>query len=353
MNVYKPDWREAKQRMTDWWAGKKVDRVVANVTAPIHPPKRDEGMAYIYKSPEHYTDPATVFHNLDYRLHRTFWGGEAFPHHFVYFGPMYPMVFFGIEPRFTLDTTWYEPCFNTLDELLAYPHAGESVWWKQYVAMHKESAERSQGSYMVSTGGICALIDAIAGLIGNEKLLYAMADEPEKVVAARNFLTQWIAPTGDLIHGITSGCNGGGSMGWPGIWSPGRMQANQCDFCVMISPAMFEQFVFEDLKALYDHLDYGIYHLDGEDQIKHLELLFKLDGIDMIQWVPTNPDYADPLHWIGLFRRIQDSGRSVFIYTPHCKVKELLNKIDRDLVYLDIACPDERTANNVLRDLES
>lgn len=34
MSVYKPDWEEARQRMTDWWNGKKTDRAPASVTAP-------------------------------------------------------------------------------------------------------------------------------------------------------------------------------------------------------------------------------------------------------------------------------------------------------------------------------
>ena len=119
---------------------------------------------------------------------------------------------------------------------------------------------------------------------------------------------------------------------------------------------MFDEFVFDDLKAAYDQVDIGMYHLDGEEEIKHLDSLFKLDKIRMIQWVPSTlpgePSYSDPLNWIDLFKRIQNSGRSVFIYTPHHQVKELLNKIDRDLVFLRVYCPDEEAAHQVLRDLE-
>jgi hypothetical protein len=349
MSVYKPDWLEAKQRMTDWWAGKKVDRVAASVKAPV---KFDTNLAYINKSPEKYTDFDTVFNNLDLALRGTFWGGDAFPNHFIYFGPMYSVTHFGAEPQFMLNTTWYKPCFDNLDELMAYKRAGENKWSQLAADMRKKTVERSEGSYLVTTGGVCAIIDMIAGLIGNEKLLYAMADEPEKVIAARNFLAQWIKPTFDNSHNTASVCNDGGSIDWLGVWCPGRMSTNQCDFSVMISPNMFEKFVFEDLKALCDCVDYGIYHLDGEDEIKHLDSLFKLDKINMIQWIPANPDYADPLNWTGLFKRIQESGRKVFVNTPYGRVKELLNKIDRDLVYLDIWCPDFDTANKTLLDLE-
>ena len=116
---------------------------------------------------------------------------------------------------------------------------------------------------------------------------------------------------------------------------------------------MYEKFVFEDMKNMFDQLDHGIYHLDGEEEIKHLDSLLRIDKIHMIQWVPSqrvaDPDYGNPLNWIDLFKRIQNAGKRVLIYASPGNVKELLEKIDRDLTYLSVGCPDEETANEVLR----
>ena len=112
MSTYKADWREARRRLTDWWDGKKVDRAIAKVRAPIDPPVTARRSRLISDVPGKYTDPDTVFNNLDYNLERTFWGGEAFPLHFVYFGPMFSLAYLGSEPHFTPATTWYKPCYN-------------------------------------------------------------------------------------------------------------------------------------------------------------------------------------------------------------------------------------------------
>jgi hypothetical protein len=119
---------------------------------------------------------------------------------------------------------------------------------------------------------------------------------------------------------------------------------------------MFEEFVKDDLISTYDYVDYGIYHLDGEGEIKHLPCLLSIEKIHLIQWVPSAkvgcPSYADPLNWIDLFRWIQDAGKSVLVYCPPERVAPLLSKIDRDRVYLSVSCPDEDTALGVLRDLD-
>jgi hypothetical protein len=52
----------ARQRMTDWWQGKALDRPVASVTAPANGSK---GAGVINRTPDKYTDFDTVFHNLD------------------------------------------------------------------------------------------------------------------------------------------------------------------------------------------------------------------------------------------------------------------------------------------------
>ena len=355
MGAYKPDWLEAKQRMTDWWAGKKVDRTVASVTSPK---KRESRPEWINASPDKYTDTETIFHNLEIRLNHTFWGGEAFPHHYVYFGPMFtPLIYYGAKPNFMEYTTWYEPCFKSLEDIAAYvPEPDKNEWWRMKVDIYEKTAERSKGAYMVTLGGVMAIIDALAGLYGNRELLYSMADEPENVIKARDAMLRHAGPTFDVFYDIAYECNGGGSMDGLGIWSPGKAITNQCDYSVMISPGMFDRFVFDDLNHVCKMHDYGIYHLDGEEEIRHLDSILNLDKMNLIQWVPStrfeNSFYQDPLNWIGLFKRIQSAGCAVYIMTPHERVKALLNRIDRNLVYLSVDCPDEETVARVLKDLE-
>jgi hypothetical protein len=124
----------------------------------------------------------------------------------------------------------------------------------------------------------------------------------------------------------------------------------------MISPKMFDEFVYEDMNSSYEYVDHGIYHLDGEEEIMHLDSMLKMEKLKLVQWVPSTrvnePNYQDPMNWIPLFRKIQEAGKSVLINCPYQRVTELLDKIDRDKVYLSISCPDEKTALKTLKNME-
>jgi hypothetical protein len=111
-----------------------------------------------------------------------------------------------------------------------------------------------------------------------------------------------------------------------------------------------------ELTNIYNYVDYGIYHLDGEDEICHLDALLEIEKLHLIQWVHStkvnNPEYGDPLRWLDLFHRIQAGGKKVLIYCPPDRVRPLLDKIERGNVILSVGCGDKRAVENVLRELD-
>lgn len=356
MSLYKPDWQEARQRMIDWWAGKKIDRAIAKVQAPIDPPANPSRREMISDVPGKYIDEAMVFNNLEYRLERTFWGGEAFPWHFVYLGPMFLCACLGCEPTFMPDTTWYKPRYKTIDDLADnFEFDNKNRWWLLLKEMTRRSTERARGQYLTSLTAVGSVTDTIAGLIGEEQCLLAMSEEPEKFKTARDKIAALGSETyNEMCRATENGRDG--FIDWMGVWSDKRLRTNQCDLCVMISPQMFRDYVVDDLQSTYSYLDRAIYHLDGEEQIRHLDMLLAMEKIKVIQWVPSErvnqPDYRDPMNWIDLFKRIQNAGKSVLIYTPPERVEALLRKIDPSKVILDIACSDKLSATRTLSTLD-
>lgn len=355
MSVYKPDWKEAQERMTAWWTGKPVDRVPASVLAPVNP-VHPRVPGYIDKVPDKYTDPDTVFNNLDHGLERKFWGGEAFPSHFVYCGPVFSLAFLGCEPNFNANTTWYEPCCRDAKELLNIRLDPDNRWFQLYKRLTRLSVERAEGRYLTQQNvHLLALMDVICGLLGNEATLAAMLDQPETIKAARDRMMPWMSKLCNEGYDILKGRQEGG-IDWMNVWAPGRVVSSQCDMSVMISPDMFKEFVVPELAASYNHVDYGIYHLDGQEEIRHLDLLLGLDKLHLIQFVPgskmADPHFGDPLNWIELFTRIQAGGKKVLVYCPVNQVKPLLDRIARDRVYLYVSCPDVPTAEGVLKELD-
>ena len=77
------------------------------------------------------------------------------------------------------------------------------------------------------------------------------------------------------------------------LMAEGRMEAVQCDFAVMLSPAQFEEFVMPSLRRLTEYMDFSMYHLDGVCQMRFLDQLRSLPKLTGIQWNPE-PQEADP-----------------------------------------------------------
>lgn len=356
MSIYKSDWKEAKQRMSDWWDGKKVDRAIAKGYAPVEPQDTPRRSKLILDLPDKYTQPEAVFNNVEYGFERTFFGGEAFPCHFVYLGPMFSLACLGCKPNFTQGTTWYESPYKSLDDLAKnFKFDKNNHWWQLLKEITYRSAKRSDGRYLTTLTNFTSIIDVIAGLIGEENLFLAMIEEPEKLKAVRDKIACLGKETFDEMSEIISPFSDG-YIDWMQVWSNKKSRTNQCDSCVMISPEMFHDFVLDDLESTYEYIDNAIYHLDGEEQIRHLDILLSIEKIKVIQWVPSvkvnQPEYRDPMNWLELFKRIQDGGKSVLITTPPERVNELLQKVDPSKVILNIKCPDMKSANKTLVELD-
>ncbi len=64
-----------------------------------------------------------------------------------------------------------------------------------------------------------------------------------------------------------------GSTNWMSVWHPDRWYVTSCDFAALISNAMFNELILEELLAELDFLDASIFHLDGPDALRHLDTL--------------------------------------------------------------------------------
>lgn len=356
MLKYKPDYREARERMTDWWEGRPTDRAIIQISAP-RPPAQPTVQEYIHTIPDRYITPATVLNNVDHMLERAYFGGENFPTHFVYLGPIFYVAYFGCEPRFEDHTTWYEPCFNSIEDFLErMTYDPQNHWWQLTKQITQASMEHACGAYDVTaTPGVAALVDMLAELVGKEELLITMAEDGALLRRACERLEKSARAMMDEMYALVNG-EELGTVDWMKIWCHKKVLTTQCDYSVMISPQMFEEFVIPDIESTYDLCDYGIYHLDGEEQIRHLDLLLAVEKLRLIQWVPSTrqgqPDYKHPRRWMDLFKRIQAAGKSVLIYCEPADIPELLNKLDPRLLILNTWAESEEAATNVLRNAE-
>ena len=234
--------------------------------------------------------------------------------------PMILAAYLGGEVRMAPRTVWIEPVVDDWDDFDIRFDA-DNQWWQRSIKLVETACEMMAEKYLVWMPDLGDAMTVFSLLRGTERLLYDIMDNKEAVLRARDrFLEVWPRyhkATWDIYQ-----------RHYPGdcsvlCWAPGKTYMVQCDFSTMISPAQFRELVVPELECLNGYLDYMVWHLDGPDEIKHLDILLELPYIRAIQWqqgagVPTAGS------WLELLRKIQAAGKSVACYTSSAEETDLV-----------------------------
>ena len=308
---WKPDWPKAQKNFVEWWNG---DGLVLMMAAPREEPR--EGL----QPPEDPEDLETQWLDPEYRLkkelHRmasTHYVAEAFPSFNALIGPGSLGTFIGAEPVLEPTTVWYKPCIDdpeSYGEIAFDPE--DNKWLDAHVALIDIGLEHAEGRYLVGMPDLIENIDTLAAMRGNEKLLMDLVERPEWVKEKVWEINRAFFEAFDYLYEWIKDEQGGNVFQAFGLWGPGKTCKVQCDFCCMISRAMFDDFVVPALAEQCEWLDYSMYHLDGTGAMHHLDSLLDIEALDAIEWTPEAglPKGGDP-RWYDLYRRIKEGGKGV------------------------------------------
>lgn len=358
----KEDWSQVQERYEAWWQGEIVDRAVVQVVAPREIPKPGEGFDYFADPGEFsqeelfkwFTDPEQVIPRLERRIEATYWGGEAFPLVFpvsvrlvailaAYLGCPY-WVFPGGN------TGWADPVIEDWAEQPSLAFDPDNEWWCISKRLLEAAAKRAAGRYYVGIPDLNGPGEIVARLRGTMELATDLFDHPQLVKPAvdkvnRAWLRYWEACHGVIHQWI------GGYMHWMGIWSESPSTDLQCDFSIMISPEMFEEFFLSAIEQQTEWVGRTIYHLDGPGAVRHVDALLALPKLDGIQWIPGAG--APPVsEWIPLLKHIQAAGKLVVLYCEAGEVEKLLTELRPEGLLLSTICNSVEEAEALLRNVE-
>ena len=241
--------------------------------------------------------------------------GDAWPRWWPNFGPGIVAGFLGAQVEYApkTNTVWFQPDNPiSVDDLeLVYDSANE--YWQRVLEMTRAAAVRFGREVTIGLTDLGGNLDILASLLTSDQLLLALIDAPEEVDRLVADLTNlWLRYYDELYETIIPA--GRGVTGWAPLWSPGKSFMLQSDLSYMISPAMFERFVLPDIEACCRALEYGFYHLDGEGQIPHLDMLLSIKRLRGVQWIPGD-NRPPPEAWPEILKRIKDAGKLCQLYT--------------------------------------
>jgi hypothetical protein len=159
------------------------------------------------------------------------------------------------------------------------------------------------------------MIDAMTTLSrfrGTEQLCLDLVERPDKVKRWSSTMTEMYNAIYEHFFQLVTSLGFGDTTSWLHVMAEGRYEAVQCDFAVTLSPEMFREFVLPDLQAMTECLDFSLYHLDGVEQMRFLDLLRECPALRGIQWNPQ-PGVGSPLDFVDDFRQIRERDFCLYI----------------------------------------
>ena len=323
---YKENWEETKKRFNAFWNKEYIDRCCLSIRIWKNNPEPLVLPKPRYTLEEQRTDSDYVFRCFDHGTKNTVHLAEAIPVVLPAFGVAAHAAYFGAKLKHAPETIWFEPVIYEPDinKLVYNKNEDELNANKKFIA---DLNERAKGLFMVGMNDNCGMIDALSNLRGNAALLVDLVENPEFVESARDKITDVWKKTQKQFFDLSKESNDGGSShAWMQTWARGIHGQLQCDFSVMISPKHYERFVLPELEECTSFYDNSTYHLDGQEQIRHLDLILSVKRLDNIQWTPV-AGQPRTSNFIDVFQRIQKAGKGLVLIPELDEVPVLLKNL--------------------------
>lgn len=304
-------WERVKENARQWWAGASK-RPLIQITMGGRDPGRPEPPLPRKHFAAHYGLDESVDEIVDrwsYTLESQRYLGDAFPAVFVNFGPGIAAGLLGARVECDERTVWFHPTETREAADLRLEYDADNPWLDHLRRLYRASVERFQGGAQISMTDLGGTVDVLSVFRPSEKLPLDLLLEPDAVKARTWDIHDLWFRYYDEFNGILQPTNPGYTA-WTPIFSETPYYMLQCDFCYMIGPDHFDEFIKPELAAACKRLDHAFYHLDGPGQLAHLDSLLEIEDLAGVQWVP-GAGAAPTTEWPEVYRKIRDAGKRI------------------------------------------
>lgn len=352
---WKDGWEETAARYEAWWKGEGlvvsiwgngIDTGIpgdASIAAP------DPASTPVFRN----ENPIAFAEHERRLLNRKRFPLDIIPFAYVDYGtvPLAELLGAPAEPR--EETVWYRHTALSPDNDRALRFDPEYPAWKRMVAIAAENRRLGEGKYLTGAPALCPGLDVLAELRGPQELMIDLMTEPawvraklEEIQAASYAAMDAIAPQvvrddGSSFHAFFM------------LWAPTRCALAQCDAAALISPDMFGEFALPSLRDYCRRVDRILYHVDGPDALRTVDLALSIDELDAVEFTPGPqvPGGGDP-HWYPLYRKIKEAGKSVqAVWVKPDELAPLLDAVGSAGMYVEVEVSTMEEAVEVERTL--
>ncbi len=309
-------WKKIKADAHAWWAG-ELERPLIQIGVYGMPPDRTEpalpGQGFTAFHDDSVSAEAIV-DRWDYEFSTQRFLGDAFPSLWSNFGAGVVAAFMGaiLEKSIADQTVWFHPAQDQEIADISFRYDPENYWFRRISDIYRAGLDRWQGQVQMGMTDLGGNLDILSCFRPGDKLLLDLYDHPAEVKRltweAHERWWQYFEDFNKLLRPVNPGYTA-----WTTLYSEIPYYMLQCDFCYMIGPEMFDEFVKPELQASCRRLGNAFYHLDGPGQLPHLDSLLSIPELKGVQWVPGagQPDMG---HWPEVYRKIRAAGKLIQIF---------------------------------------
>ena len=335
------------QRHEAFWNRRIVDRVCIAVTAPAD--TRVE-LPQAASDEEFLSDGEFMVRWYQAVNANTYRAGDALPRASAHGNLLYPA--WGGRGKFESRTVWVDPSVPDWAAWRDYRFDANNVWLRRYLDTNRALAEAAPGNFFVETQGFFGAMDAMASMRGYENFLMElqMAEAEQAIRSAHAWA---IAGHVHLVReawDAVAACQRG-TVTYPGIWAPGRINYWSADFSALIGPHDFGRWLAAEFSAMVNACPFSLYHLDGPDAVRHLPAVAATPGLKGIQFTPGPNQGADEI--IPVVRRIQAHNLATWVNPPYADVERYARELDPHGLFLFARAPSPRAADELVRQVEA
>lgn len=336
----KPDFPTTAARFEAWWQREVIDR--APVTLSVQPRRPAHAPEAKHESLEdRWLDVAFQVDRIIAHLERLEFPGDSFPVLMPNVGPEITSTLLGAELEFGETTSWSLPIVREHEQWRDVAERSadfDNRYWRAVEDMTRLALERCNGRYLVGITDLHGNYDMLGGLREPEMLCLDMVDCPELVDAAARRAAEVYTQAFQRNDALLAEA-GMGSTTWIPLYHGGSAYVPSCDFWCMLSGEHARDFVLPRIAEEMQPLERSIFHLDGPQALRHLDMLLGLDDLDAIQWV-YGAGAGPAAKWIDVYRRIRDAGKAMQVLAQTADdAKAVLDAVGSRGVWLTIETP--------------
>lgn len=306
-------------RFDAWWVGEIVDR--PPVLVGVKPSRPYSGPVSTHTNHQaRWLDIEFVVEEALAQMAQTDYVGDRFPLFWSNIGPEITATLYGCPLTFTESTSWSTPVVHDAadwERLLTTPPDFANVYWQTMERMTDYAIQRCEGRYLVGITDLHGNYDILAALRDPMQLCLDLMDCPDLVAkAGMHVAAGYVAAFNRLYAQVATA--GFGTTTWLPIYYRGPAYVPSSDFWCMVSPQVAHDLIWPAILCEIEPLERSIFHLDGPQALRHLDLLLDLPQLNAVQWV-YGAGRGPAARWIEVYRRIRQAGKSLQLIAqdPH------------------------------------